>query len=179
MIVDCGANLGDISAIFSGRNAKVIAFEPDPLAYNFLNKRFQDNDRITCINYAVSHYSGTADFYFHQDRLINDNSAFTVSSSLIAEKVNVDNNNSISVKTIDLDEYINSLEQTIDILKLDVEGAELDILHKLIENKTYKKVGMILVETHESKIPGHLPLVNKLKRKIQEENISNIKLNWI
>lgn len=179
LIIDCGANKGDISAIFLKKNARVIAFEPDPLAYMILHNRFKDDNRIECINEAVSHKAGWTDFFFHQDRALYNDAALTVSSSLIADKVNVDSNNSIKTKTVDLDDYINSLDQDIHILKLDVEGAEIDILHRLIENGTYKKVNLILVETHESKIPGHDELVSILKRKIEQENINNIKLNWI
>ena len=49
----------------------------------------------------------------------------------------------------------------------------------MISEETYKRVGLILVETHETKIPGHREKVAALKRRIQEEGITNIKLNWI
>lgn len=179
LIIDCGANKGDISALFLNKNAQVIAFESDPLAFGILERRFEKNDNIELINKAVHDKTGKAELYFHEDRGQNDNSAFTVSSSLISDKINIDTNYSIEIETVDLDAFIVSLNKPVDILKLDVEGAEIRILDKLIKNKTYRKIGTILVETHENKILGFTEKVNDLKSLILERKIDNIKLNWI
>ena len=179
LIIDCGANIGDISALFLNKNASVIAFEPDPLAFNLLQKRFEGNKKMECINKAVDHRSGRARFYFHTSRHQNNNSAYTVSSSLIQDKININSDNSIEIETVDLDSFICKLIKPVDILKMDVEGAEINILKKLIQNETYKEIGLILVETHENKIPDHKEKVEELKAIIRKLNIENIKLNWI
>lgn len=163
LIIDCGANMGDISALFLEKNASVIAFEPDPLAFEMIKKRFAINEKIECINKAVHDKAGKVKLYFHSDRLENDHTAFTVSSSLMHEKKNIDTNNSIDIETIDLDEFITNLGKRVDILKLDVEGAEVDILKKIIKNATYKMIDLILVETHENKIVGFQKEVDDLK----------------
>ena len=80
---------------------------------------------------------------------------------------------------MDLCRYIDSLGREVDILKMDIEGEEIAVLNKMISEETYKKVGLILVETHETKIPGHKEKVASLKQLIQEKRINNIKLNWI
>lgn len=179
LVIDCGANIGSISALFLRKNATVIAFEPDPLAFSLLQKRFAGNKNIECINKAVSHEASSAKLYFHTDRQMNDNSAFTVSSSLIEDKINISSANSIEIETIDLDSFIISLNRTVDVLKMDIEGAEIDILKKIIKHETYKKIGLIVVETHEDKIPGHQEKVDDLKEVIRNLKINNIKLNWI
>src|SRR5216117_3530220 len=43
LVIDCGANTGDITKKFADTGATVHAFEPDPLAYEFLKKRFEKN----------------------------------------------------------------------------------------------------------------------------------------
>lgn len=179
LIIDCGANVGDISALFLSKGARVIAFEPDPLAFNHLLKRFKGESRIECINKGVAHHSGKAQFFLHKSRNDDSGSEFTVSSSIVKEKVNIDTGNSIEIELVDLSEYINKLHRKVDILKLDVEGAEIEILDKLISEKTYEKTGLILVETHETKIPGHVEKVAQLKSVLAQQNIKNIKLNWI
>ena len=179
LIIDCGANVGDISALFLTKNASVIAFEPDPMAFMMIQRRFEGNNNIECINKAVAHKASTAKLYFHADQQQNSNSAFTVSSSIIQDKININTDNSIEIETVDLDSYITNLNKSVDILKMDVEGAEIDILNKLIKNGTYKKIGVILVETHETKIPGHKEMVEDLKATISRLKIENIKLNWI
>jgi len=171
--------VGDISALFLDKKASVIAFEPDPVAFGMLQKRFVGNPKMEIINKAVSHQAGIAKLFFHNDQSQHQNSAFTVSSSIVEDKLNINTENAVEVETVDLDGFISTMDRKVDILKMDVEGAEIDILHRLIENETYRKVGLILVETHETKIPGHQQKVADLKNLLQEKNIQNIKLNWI
>lgn len=179
LIIDCGANIGDISALFLAKNASVIAFEPDPLAFKHLSNRFKGNEKIECINKGVAHRSGKAQFFLHKSRNDESGSEFTVSSSIVKEKVNIATDTCIEIELVDLSEFINQLNRKVDILKLDVEGAEIEILEKFIAEKTYEKVSLILVETHETKIPGHVEKVALLKSLIAQHNIPNIKLNWI
>ena len=41
VVLDCGANQGEIAALFAKTKAEVYAFEPDPIAYSLLSKRFE------------------------------------------------------------------------------------------------------------------------------------------
>jgi FkbM family methyltransferase len=179
LVIDCGANVGDISALFLSRGARVIAFEPDPLAYPMLSGRFAGDQRIECINRAVSDRNGKAAFFLHKDRQANEDASFTVSSTLVKEKRNVDAGHSVEVDVTDLSDYIAGLGRKVDVLKMDVEGEEIAILHKLIREGIWRQVGLILVETHETKIPGHDRAVAELKELIRREGIGNIRLNWI
>ena len=179
LFIDCGANVGDISSLFLSKGATVKSFEPDLLAYSYLLKRFAEKERIEIINKAVADSDGKAMFYYHKERLNKEGIEFTVSSSLLKEKKNVDDMHGVEVETVDLCRYIDSIGREVDILKMDIEGEEIAVLNKMISEETYKKVGLILVETHETKIPGHKEKVASLKQLIQEKRINNIKLNWI
>jgi FkbM family methyltransferase len=180
LVVDCGANIGEISALFLARGADVIAFEPDPVAIAALRHRVGKHPRLTLHQQAVSDRSGKASFFFHKDRADGAGEAeFTVSSTLVAEKKNVDIRHSIEVELVDLDAFISSLERKVDILKLDVEGAEIAILWKMLDSGSYRNIRLMLVETHETKIPGHESEVQRLKARIAELGIDHILLNWI
>jgi FkbM family methyltransferase len=179
LVIDCGANIGDISALFLSKKARVIAFEPDPLAFKALQNRFKGNPNIECINKGVSDRAGKAKFFLHKSRTNHSGDEFTVSSSIVKEKINIDTANSIEIELVDLSEFIVNLNCKADIVKLDVEGAEIEILEKIISEKVYHKIGLMLVETHETKIPGHDKKVAHLKAALEQENIGNIKLNWI
>jgi len=179
LFVDCGANIGQISDLFLSRGAIVKAFEPDILAFSYLQRRFNGKAGIELINKAVADRDGTAMFYFHKERLHKEGVEFTVSSSLLKEKNNVDEMHGVEIEIVDLCRYIDNLGRRIDILKMDIEGEEIAVLNKMINEESHKKVGLILVETHETKIPGHKEKVASLKRLIQEKRIDNIKLNWI
>lgn len=102
-----------------------------------------------------------------------------MSSTLVAEKKNVDTRHSIEVELVDIDAFISSLDRKVDVLKMDVEGAEIAILWKMLETGSYRNIGLMLVETHETKIPGHQEEVKRLQARIDELGIDHIRLNWI
>ncbi len=179
IVIDCGANQGDIALLFAKKKAKVFAFEPDPKAYAILEKRCEKFPNIQCFKKGVSIKNTTSKMFLHKERLKNDHHAYTVGSSIVSEKINVDNTHFIEVELIDLAAYIHSFPQKIDVLKMDIEGAEIEILEKFLAEKTYEKIKLMLVETHENKIPGHLEKIEKIKKELQEKNIQHIKLNWI
>lgn len=178
IVIDCGANIGDITHKFASTGATVHSFEPDPTAFAILTKRFANHSKIHLHNAAVWIENTTLDLHFHQD---SDGAAeeFTVSSSVISNKVNVSQTKTMAVKAIDLIEFIGQFDQNVAILKMDIEGAEIEILHKMIAAEAYKKVDLMLVETHETKIPGHQAAVAEIKQILQEKGIDSIKLNWI
>jgi FkbM family methyltransferase len=179
LVIDCGANVGDISALFLETGASVIAFEPDPVAHAILVDRFKGHPRFILYDKAVSDHEGSAPIYFHRDRRGAGAREFTTSSSLVAEKRNVDTGYSMEVGLVDLSAFVASLGRRVDVLKLDVEGAEIAILRKMLAEATYERIGLMLVETHEKKIVGHAREVESLRREISEKGIRNIHLNWI
>ncbi len=136
--IDCGANVGDVTQKMSEKGAKVFAFEPNPFAFKELEKRFRNNKNVVCINKGVLDKNDKLPLYFHYESK-KDPVKYSVSSSIIASKRNVDEQDYVEVELIDLHEFIMSINDHIKILKLDVEGAEVEILNKLIDLKSINK----------------------------------------
>jgi len=178
LVIDCGANTGDITNRFASTGATVIAFEPDPLAYKILSERFKNHKKVTCINKGVWDKDAQVTLYKHIDQG-NEEIPFTVGSSIVKEKNNVGLTNGINIEVIDLIFFIKSLNRKINIIKMDVEGAEIEILAKIIYEEHHHLFDYLLVETHETKIPGHLEKLEVLKGEMANSNIKNIKLNWL
>lgn len=120
-IFDVGANLGIYTLMAAkrvGARGVVHAFEPTPR----IVKKLQDNIRLNHFSnvivnqVAVSNTRGTAQFFIHDE---DDRSSLAPISGT-----------AISVPLITLDDYV--AQQGIshlDLMKLDVEGAEVQVLN--------------------------------------------------
>ncbi len=119
VFVDVGANIGSHAinaARLVGRTGSVFAFEADPDTYRILAENIESNNlrNIMPTQTCVSDHVGTLSFYKHKD---------SAKSSIVdrGEKV------SVTLPSDTLDNLIPANTKT-DILKVDVEGAELSVL---------------------------------------------------
>lgn len=175
--IDCGANVGNISEILAKTGVTVYSFEPNPFAFQKLVEKVKNFDQVTCINKGVWDKNTTMKLYSHE-MAEGDEAFWSFGSSIIESKGNVNTSRSVEVEIIDLTEFIENLGKPIDLLKIDIEGAECELLEKFIAKELYKKVKITLVETHDSKIPGQKEKTDRVRRLIKEKNIKNINLNW-
>ena len=150
--IDCGANVGDVTALMAKNGAAVYAFEPNPYAFEVLNERFKDNPNVHCINKGVMDKPGKMPLYLHEFHE-EDDVKWSTGSSFLSCKSNVKEDDFVEVELVDISNFIAKLGKKVSIMKMDVEGVEYDILEKLIESGTIKRIKLLLVETHEEKIP--------------------------
>jgi len=176
--IDCGANIGDISLRLAKTGVHVYAFEPNPFAYEKLTEKLKGFNNVSCIRKGVWDRNTVTQLYSH-DLAINDETFWSFGSSIIKDKGNIDKSRSVEVQIIDLTEFIEGLDRNIDLLKIDIEGAECELLEKFIEKELYKKVAITLVETHDGKITGQKQKTDKVRDLIRERGIKNIKLLWL
>lgn len=64
-------------------------------------------------------------------------------------------------------------------LKLDIEGAEFDIMDSLLQKQLYKHIDFIACETHERFFSDGNLKIQKLKDDIKKHGADNILLDWI
>jgi FkbM family methyltransferase len=145
LVLDLGANRGDFTRWALGQGATVIAFEPDKDAYLQLIKRLNKFEKFFPLNSAVSNKTGLSKFYFHKDKKI-DPIGFSISSSLVEEKANIDNSFFNHVLCIDLEVIVKELP--IKLLKIDIEGAESLIWPAIKQN--YRNIEYLLLEIHRT-----------------------------
>jgi FkbM family methyltransferase len=176
--IDCGANVGDISTKMAKTGVSVYSFEPNPFAFSKLQHRTSAFPNVTCINKGVWDKNITATLYFHQEAVENQE-FWSFASSIFSNKGNVDPNHSTEVELIDLTEFIEKLDQPVDLLKIDIEGAECEVLDKFLRKNLQEKVKLTLVETHDTKIPGLKEKTDAIRHIIKEKGISNIRLSWL
>ena len=171
IILDIGANRGLVTkSLAKISKARIYAYEPDPVPYQKLLDTSKSFVNVSTVNEGVSVTNGTANLYLHQDSS-RDRLSYSTGSSLCLEKNNVSEEKNIPIYCRDIDEIVNKFRR-VALLKLDVEGAEIDILNRLIDTGSWKLVKRVYVETHEKKM-GELynTQLTKLRQKTR-------KLKW-
>ncbi len=126
-IFDVGANKGDTVALYRNLlpDSAFHCFEPFPETLKALHTRYDDDQRVTIIPKAVSTEPGTTSFFVNQSAATNSLLPRPGESGRYYPET-AKPKDEIQVQTIDLDSYCN--QQSIDrinILKLDIQGAEL------------------------------------------------------
>lgn len=137
-IIDCGANIG-LSVLYFLKNypqSKILAFEPDEKNYAILKENIADMKEA---NVEIRQEA-----VWNEDTIINFVDEGTQSSRINSELSNSSDNIS-KVKAIRLK---NIISDRIDLLKLDIEGAEYDVLVDISDK--LKDIERIFLEYHGS-----------------------------
>ena len=169
--LDCGANVGDVTGLALESGMIVHAFEPNRMAADRLTERFGGHERLTIHRVAVGASARRAVL----SQSVEGGLAYTVSSSLFFGKPD-DFERGEEVEVIDLFAFMKTLSDPIGVVKLDVEGAEFEILERFVSERP--DVGAVLAETHERMLPEFGPRLAEIQRVISEKGIENIHLGW-
>lgn len=144
IIFDCGANIGFATIFFKWKypESEIFAFEPDKETFKMLKKNIEQNQlqNIHLYNYAISDKDGVIDFYYDS---INPGSLLM---STNAERMSKDK---VSVRCISIADFMTNNDiHHVDFVKLDIEGAEKDVLKDLNEKKQLQNINKLIVEYH-------------------------------
>ena len=180
LVIDCGANVGKVTDYFSSKGAKVIAFEPNQFAFSYLKEKFKYNPEVDVINKGVAGNSfvGKNKLFLHQES-INNPLLYSSGSSIIEDKNNINKDDFQIIEIIDLSQFIKDLNRAVKLLKIDIEGAEIGLLNDLIDQRIIHNIPYVIVETHDKKIPSLIEPTKKLRKRIIDEKLYNINLDWV
>jgi FkbM family methyltransferase len=164
VILDCGSNIG-ISLLYwkyKFKNPKIIAFEPFENLSNFLkNNSTKNNINVEIENVALGKDNKLISFFL-------DNENLTTGSSTRSRGGKYE----YKVQQRKLSEYFKELDY-IDLVKMDIEGAEYEVLNDLIQTNQIVKCKVYVIEFH-------LHIGNKESQQNFENVISNFtSLNYI
>jgi FkbM family methyltransferase len=172
VVLDIGANVGDVSSHLLKLGYVVHAYEPDDRCAEFLRRRFAHagKTRFHLHQGAVSNYDGVAVLY---------RGALTTESSSILE--NKPGTESVPWGEVTVHGIQGILEelQYVALIMMDIEGAEYDVLEGMLKPEYRDRFGLCIAESHANKmptlIPRHRHVVDTIARFGLEERVL---LDW-
>ncbi|AMV21489.1 Methyltransferase domain protein [Planctomyces sp. SH-PL14] len=177
LIIDCGANVGQVTAAFVKQGCEVHAFEPDPYAIEKFESKFAGHPQVHLHKAAVGTEPGEL-MLFRTERFETRPERATIESSLVRRDIHT-SGNAVSVQVIDLIAFIRQLDRRVDVLKVDIEGAEVDLVNRLIDEGLHREISAIYVETHERFSDDLAQRTQALRDRVRREGIRNVNLDWV
>ena len=166
LFLDCGTNLGQglkqfntMFNMFNNKEWEIYTFEPNP--HIDLSTMFNDVQNLTKISKAVWTEETKLEFSckgkkeeterakYNEQRFQGGGSQITVTNhqNSVPSHIEIDN---VFVDTIDLSKFLLENYNKYDKIyaKFDIEGAEFQIMNKLIQDDTLKYIDTLYMEPH-------------------------------
>lgn len=157
LFIDVGANIGYYSVLLSSRYRKIVAIEPEPHNMEKLKRNIQGLSNILLLNYAISDKNGYTKLFLGdtwEDSLsLSGRHSISPNHNLTYPYTN---ERSILVPTRTLESLFSNMNR-IDLIKVDVEGAEFQVFSG--SEKIMQNIKAWIIELHDLK---QKPLFEKL-----------------
>jgi FkbM family methyltransferase len=153
LIFDCGSNIGISILYFKIFHAgsRIVAFEPDPDNFRLLKKNIEQNrfSNITLHHCALGQQDGLTKLFYASKGSLN--------SSIYAKESGAGSIN-VAMKRLSL-----FIHEEINFMKMDVEGAEGEIVQELSEAGKLKSINELVIEFHLKSVMSEDKLILTLK----------------
>lgn len=166
-IFDVGAHDGRSIVEYKKKFPKsnIFSFEPTPETFKVLHNNFNEKYNINIFNLALTSFVGSTSFYIN-------NSSFTNSILKLSDRNPLDfikSQTSITVETTTIDVFCKEKNiERIHILKIDVQGADLDVLKGATEMLKSKCIDLIYIEVEFVEIYKDQPLFHDISMFLNE-----------
>lgn len=162
-IIDCGANIGLATLYFKTKypDSTIIAFEANSDIFELLQMNINNNNiqGVNLINAAVSKVRGDMEFFPNLDLGWN----FGVGGMFSRQDSDQEK---IVVQAVQLSTYIGN---SIEFVKMDIEGAENDVILELFENGKLENINELIIEYHH-RINGELSKLGEFLKLFEKAN---------
>lgn len=154
IIFDIGGYKGEFARdIFCKYQSTIYVFEPLKEFYDICVKRFINNKKVHSYNF------GLADKSFDTEINISDNASSIFNVEGVKTKIRLESIvNFVQTNQID----------TVDLMKINIEGGEYDLLNSLIEHKLIHKFKNIQVQFHDFVITNPRERMEKIQNELSK-----------
>lgn len=165
IILDLGSNRGRFAKAFAHTGGIIWCFEPNPDVFSRAVKLLKSYPNVFHMQAAVARNSGMTKLFLHKNRNI-DPIGFSISASIDSNKKNVSPGNYFAVPAISLSSILENLSH-VDLLKIDIEGAEKELWPIIEEN--FLLINHLVLEPHH--IDGSEDWYQRATRFIEENGL--------
>lgn len=165
LVFDVGGYKGDWTyEIYHKYKCNIFVFEPITLFYEDIKKRFKYLDKIKVYDYGLSDFNEETKISLHDSgsSVVHDwNTSFEI------------------IKLVDIVEFIeNNNIDKIDLMKINVEGGEYKILHKLINSGYIEICKNLQIQFHSFIKDAHI-LRDNIRSKLSLTHHLTYDYPWI
>jgi FkbM family methyltransferase len=162
IVVDIGAHMGRYTIISSkrvGTKGKVVAIEAHPGNFEMLNRNIKLNQltNVIPLNYAVYSKETKIKLYLPEEE-----SGYTIYNTIMFNRAGTEDKFvDVNAQTVDYLLQLNQIrEEEVNWIKIDVEGAEFEVLKGATNILSKSKNIALLIEIHGS--DNYIPILNFL-----------------
>ena len=161
VVVDVGAFEGEFVAEMRSRwDAAVIAIEPIPEFAAMVEERFADDPNVSVLPFALGQEDGTVSV-----ALAEDGSSAWIEGSVV-----------VDVPMRDVSKVVGDLE--VALFKINAEGAEFDVLARLIETAQINQIKSLQVQFHRF-VPDAVRLRAEIRRRLRATHRCSWSVPWV
>jgi FkbM family methyltransferase len=168
-IFDVGAHDGRTIDLYKKHFPKsnIFSFEPTPKTFEVLVRKSSKHENVKIFNEALTDYIGTTDFHLNHSSLTN---SILKSSDIKYNLSNVyETKEKITVKANTIDNFcLENKVDKIDLLKIDVQGADLQVLKGAENMLKNKKIELIFIEVEFVQVYQNQPLFHDVSLFLNE-----------
>jgi FkbM family methyltransferase len=175
--LDLGANVGVITERLAKTGATVHAYEPDPDTFARLEANVAHLPNVILHQQAVGARAGHVKLRRIKG-FASDPARFSLGSSVFFDDQAQFDAATITVEQLGFRDLLASFPGRLALIKVDIEGAEFDILKDIMDGGLPSNFDALFVETHENSAPQFRADIRRFRAAAQRLRHPHIDLFW-
>src|SRR6185437_3204255 len=146
--------------------------------FEVLKTSVADYRNVILYNAAIGASDGTVSFYRQNNFDPANPVQNSMSGSIFQNHQAANSGSPIFVAQIGILTFLKTIGKRIDLMKIDIEGAEVPLLETLLESSLIDQISVIRVETHEHCLPELVERTHAIRQRAKRLTSPKINMNW-
>jgi FkbM family methyltransferase len=179
VIVDCGANVGQVTSQFARSGALVYAFEPNPVCFQTLQERFKFVRNVKIQNVGIMDRPCVLTLSVMRQHAGLSWETSVAGTFHAPPSGSSDELDTYDVDCIDLSAWLLARQGRVRLLKMDIEGSEIDVINRLIDTGAINRIDLLVCETHDNANASLVAPTQAMRARLEREGLSSrVRLDW-